>query len=129
MLKQERQVLLKIGYRDGPCPRCGGPALVHRAGRYRCDACARQKRERQEADRPQDKKRKNREAQQRRRHWEKLQRHLAAGLVESHGGKLHDVEQIYCKHCGEWFCPIRCTARYCSPRCRMAAHRARGRTD
>jgi hypothetical protein len=31
---------------------------------------------------------------------------------------------IKCAECGERFTPIRSTARFCSTRCRMAAHRA-----
>src|SRR4051812_35894906 len=31
--------------------------------------------------------------------------------------------QFTCETCGEAFTPTRATARFCSPRCRMAAHR------
>jgi hypothetical protein len=31
---------------------------------------------------------------------------------------------VKCAECGERFTPQRSTARYCSPRCRVAAHRA-----
>jgi hypothetical protein len=33
-----------------------------------------------------------------------------------------------CQHCGERFVPTRSDARYCSTRCRVAAHRANGPT-
>ena len=33
-------------------------------------------------------------------------------------------KRIKCAQCGERFTPIRSTARFCSTRCRMAAHRA-----
>jgi hypothetical protein len=33
---------------------------------------------------------------------------------------------IRCEACGDRFTPIRSTARFCSTRCRMAAHRAAG---
>jgi hypothetical protein len=114
-------------YQNGPCPRCGKPALLGLFS-YRCDACEQQQRE---AGWTQDRKRKaeqNRMAQRRRRQREKIARHLAAGLLvpsKGPGSRLMPVEQILCRHCGEWFSPNRCTALYCCPRCRVAAHRKR----
>jgi hypothetical protein len=34
-------------------------------------------------------------------------------------------ERVPCKHCGETFLPERSTARYCSVKCRVRAHRAK----
>jgi hypothetical protein len=60
----------------------------------------------------------NRRAQRRRRYWEKRVRHKAAGLVEG---------TLACAHCGKRFRPQRSSARYCSTRCRVAAHRHKKR--
>jgi hypothetical protein len=40
--------------------------------------------------------------------------------------KVHD--DLRCGHCGGTFTPTRSDARYCSLRCRVAAHRARGQS-
>jgi hypothetical protein len=81
---------------QGSCPACGTLIAANRG--KPCAAC---KVERKRA--------KHREFSRsyRRRH----------GLVQSFG-----IES--CSHCGEVFSPKRSTARFCSARCRVAAHRA-----
>jgi hypothetical protein len=63
----------------------------------------------------------NREYQRKRRARAKKQRHLDAGFLTSSG--THCFPR--CAHCGEGFFPKRTTARYCSTRCRVAAHRSK----
>jgi hypothetical protein len=64
----------------------------------------------------------NRANQRKRRQWEKRKRHLAAGLLQKNAYFVMAAE-IRCAHCGEPFRPQRSSARYCSVRCRVAAHR------
>jgi hypothetical protein len=69
----------------------------------------------------------NRKNQRRRRQREKRQRRQEAGIEMSKG--FFKVElPIPCAHCGEPFLPARSTGRYCSTRCRVAAHRGAKRT-
>jgi hypothetical protein len=73
----------------------------------------------------------NREVQRRRRRKEKGERHLAAGLLEQRPTRrgsftltaLVEVK-IACRHCGTPFRPQRCSGKFCSTRCRVAAWRA-----
>jgi hypothetical protein len=65
----------------------------------------------------------NRENQRRRRNRETIERRIAAGHLKQTSGFLLTVRPA-CAHCGETFVPKRTTARYCSTRCRVAAHRA-----
>jgi hypothetical protein len=65
----------------------------------------------------------NRRAQRKRRQRETYQRREAAGLVKR--SKSFYTLQATCAHCGQPFTPERSSARYCSARCRVAAHRAK----
>jgi hypothetical protein len=54
----------------------------------------------------------------------------AAGLVvQREQGPFLLVEGVKgrCRHCGQEFERLRTTARFCSARCRMAAHRAKAK--
>jgi hypothetical protein len=66
----------------------------------------------------------NRAYQRKRRRRETLQRKEAAGHLQGKGFFRFAV-MVPCAHCGEKFKPQRTTARYCSARCRVAAHRAK----
>jgi hypothetical protein len=46
---------------------------------------------------------------------------------ERNNSKREHVEhdEIGCSHCGEKFQPVRSTAKFCSPKCRVAANRAK----
>jgi hypothetical protein len=99
---------------DRACADCGVEYFMDRCARY-CDECA--ERRRAEA---------NREAQRRRRQRETRQRRLAAGVWKRTEHFLVGAA-VACANCGETFPPERTTARYCSTRCRVAAHRAKKR--
>ena len=60
---------------------------------------------------------------------QRLARNLKAGLVvrrEQGIFLLTEAVKGRCEHCGQEFERQRTTARFCSARCRMAAHRAKG---
>jgi hypothetical protein len=65
----------------------------------------------------------NRVYQRKRRRKETLQRKEAAGHIRVSG--FFALVTGTCTHCGESFHPKRSSARYCSTRCRVAAHRAK----
>jgi hypothetical protein len=95
------------------CTRCGASYLGRRRWRH-CPACARAHTALL-----------SRARQQRRRAREKRERHIAAGLARGDGRYIYEEVGRCCDHCGAHFMPKRTTARYCSTRCRVAAHRAR----
>jgi hypothetical protein len=94
------------------CADCGVEYSMKPCARY-CEECAAWRRGLA-----------NRMQQQRRRRREKRQRQIAAGLLK--GTSFFSIlVSIPCAHCGDPFKPQRTTGRYCSTRCRVAAHRAR----
>ena len=102
--------------------RCEDCGKVERRGvtAVRCGACA------------------ARRARERQTYRQRLARHLKAGLVARNPaagpvvrrerGIVLPVEAVKgrCEHCDQEFERLRTTARFCSARCRMAAHRAKG---
>jgi hypothetical protein len=90
------------------CPDCG-KVEVRGVGARRCRECA------------------DRHARERRVDAQRTRRLLAAGLVERQAcgviSLLAPVKGV-CAQCGAEFERRRTTARYCSAKCRVAAHRA-----
>ena len=99
-----------FGIKDRPCPVCGQVAPLRPASRM-CLACYAQRQA--EA---------NRVYQRKRRRREKARRRIAAGIVKATGPLTLRI-RAECAHCGAGFVPQRSSALYCSPRCRVAAHR------
>jgi hypothetical protein len=61
---------------------------------------------------------------------QRTRRHLRAGLIleQSRGDlRFFIFAPRECEFCGERFNPKRTTARYCSPKCRVYAHRIRAK--
>jgi hypothetical protein len=99
-------------YRLERCPRCRRQCLLSSRSPY-CADCLRQ--HQAEA---------NRASRRQRRQEETLRRRLTAGLVRPSQEGLVPCA-IACARCGQPFRPERTTGRYCSTRCRVAAHRAK----
>jgi hypothetical protein len=93
------------------CASCGQEELMRPAARL-CPTCRQQRQA--EA---------NRANQRRRRQREKVRRRLAAGHLKKAGPYFVVGAAVTCAHCGAPFRPARSSGRYCSPRCRVAAHR------
>jgi hypothetical protein len=107
------------------CRQCGGPRSVGRHGRTTrdktrlCEACYRERLRAQW-----------REAQWRARQRATARRQVAAGMLREVNGGLSPLVRtagVGCRHCGGAFTPERTSARFCSPKCRVAAHRARAK--
>jgi hypothetical protein len=100
-------------WRDRPCVDCGVVMRLHK--RYpRCPDCKRQRH--LEA---------MRRAQKRRR-WRVLRdRGLMTGTGTYDCLTFLKRKPVRCAHCKEKFVPQRTTGRFCSAKCRVAAHRRR----
>jgi hypothetical protein len=108
----ENALRAMFGVKDRACPACGQTAPLRPASRMCRDCYARRQAEA------------NRAYQRKRRRRERCRRRLAAGLVKVAGASLVEM-QTGCAHCGTPFRPQRTTGRYCSTRCRVAAHRGK----
>jgi hypothetical protein len=97
---------------ERPCVGCGIDTWMKPQARY-CEEC-------EAANRAKA----NRANQRRRRRRETNRRQRQAGHLKS-AGFFSMLVHVPCAHCGEPFKPERTTARYCSTRCRVAAHRAK----
>jgi hypothetical protein len=104
--------MLELGLQERVCPVCGRDKLMRPAAQL-CCACY----EARQAEA-------NRANQRKRRQRERRKRHLAAGLLKVTGSFTLKVSAT-CAHCGTSFEPKRCSARYCSTKCRVAAHRGK----
>jgi hypothetical protein len=105
--------MIELGLEWRTCSDCGEEELMLPRAKY-CKEC----RERRAAE-------SNRTNQRRRRKRETNRRQLAAGHLRRTGYFLMRLP-IACAGCGQAFTPKRSTGRYCSTRCRVAAHRAKG---
>jgi hypothetical protein len=103
-------MMLALGLEERTCTDCGEDRPMRPAALY-CAACY----GRRQAEA-------NRVNQRKRRQRERIKRRLAAGHLQKGPCFIVSV-RILCAHCGEPFRPARSSGRYCSARCRVAAHR------
>jgi hypothetical protein len=101
------------GIRPRKCRDCGQTKPMSPARLYCLDCGARRQAEA------------NRANQRRRRQWQTTKRQLAAGMLHKGAAPILEYRHIPCAHCGEPFFPRRASGRFCSTRCRVAAHRAK----
>jgi hypothetical protein len=109
----EQALCAMFGVRERTCQRCRQKKRMA-AGVRICLAC----KEQQQAEA-------NRANQRRRRRRERAKRRIEAGFLKRTGPLFLVDNHATCAHCGANFEAKRTTARYCSTRCRVAAHRAK----